>query len=254
MMAGWDRLEQMRLAGLGHGSTSHEGLLSVGHAKIMLTASTGQLRPHPDQLAQMVAHAHELGFPVAIHAVERDAVVASALAITDAPPVKSGTGSRPKDRIEHCGEGSPDVLELVAQSGAVVVANPGFLHYDGERYRSTVAADQLPHLYPVGALASRGVPTALGSDAPIIEPNPWASIAASVTRQSASGVHIGGVGVTSVAEALDLHSGKRRIAPGMPADLAVVEPNPLAISAADLPSVRAVATIVGGRMVWRHGI
>ena len=57
-----------------------------------------------------------------------------------------------------------------------------------------------------------------------------------------------------MAEALDLHSGTRRIAPGMPADLAVVEPNPLAISAADLPSVRAVVTIVGGRMVWRHGI
>ncbi len=254
MMAGWDHLEEMRRAGLGYGATSNAGRLAVGHAKIMLTVSTGPLHPHPDQLARMVAHAHELGFPVAIHAVERDAVVAAALAINETPQVITHDGSQLLDRIEHCGEGSPDVLELVAQSGAVVVANPGFLHYDGERYRSTVAADQLPHLYPVGALVSRGVPVALGSDAPIIEPNPWASIAASVTRQSASGVHIGGVGVTSVAEALDLHSGKRRIAPGMPADLAVVEPNPLAISAADLPSVRAVATIVGGRMVWRHGI
>ena len=162
MMAGWDRLEQMREAGPGHGSTSNEGLLSVGHAKIMLTASTGQLRPHPDQLAQMVAHAHELGFPVAIHAVERDAVVASALAITDAPPVKSGTGSRPKDRIEHCGEGSPDVLELVAQSGAVVVANPGFLHYDGERYRSTVAADQSAASLPGGGVGLTGSPHSPG--------------------------------------------------------------------------------------------
>ena len=32
------------------------------HAKIMLTASVGRLHPHPDQLARMVAHAHELGF------------------------------------------------------------------------------------------------------------------------------------------------------------------------------------------------
>ena len=254
MMAGWDHLEEMRRAGLGYGATSNAGRLAVGHAKIMLTASTGPLHPHPDQLARMVAHAHELGFPVAIHAVERDAVVATALAINETPQVITHDGSQLLDRIEHCGECPPDVLELVAQSDAMVVANPGFLHYDGERYRRTVDADLLPHLYPVGALVSRGVPVALGSDAPIIEPNPWASIAASVTRQSASGVHIGGVGVTSVAEALDLHSGKRRIAPGMPADLAVVEPNPLAISAADLPSVRAVATIVGGRMVWRHGI
>ena len=80
--------------------------------------------PHPDQLARMVAHAHDLGFPVAIHAVERDAVVAAALAIKETPLVTSIDGSRPQDRIEHCSECPPDVLDLVAQSGAMVVANP----------------------------------------------------------------------------------------------------------------------------------
>ena len=54
----------------------------------------------------------------------------------------------------------------------------------------------------------------------------------------------------SAAEALALHSGQRRIAPGMPADLAVVEPDPLMISPVDLPGVRAVATVVAGRVVW----
>ena len=253
MMVGFDRLEEMRAAGLGYGATASQGLLAVGHAKIMLTASTGQLRPDPAGLAEMMAHAHELDFPVAIHAVERDAVVAAALAIGDAPPVKAGEFGQPPDRIEHCAEGPPDVLELVAQSGAMVVPNPGFLHYDGERYRSTVAAEVLPHLYPVGALAARAIPTALGSDAPIIEPNPWASIAAAVSRQSSHGVHLGGIGVRSVAEALALHSGGRRISPGVAADLAVVEPDPFAITAEELPAVRAVATIVGGHLAWRDG-
>ena len=81
----------------------------------------------------------------------------------------------------------------------MVVANPGFLHYDGERYRRTVDADLLPHLYPVGALVARGVPVALGSDAPVVDPNPWAAIAASMSRQSANGVHVGGIGVPTVA-------------------------------------------------------
>ncbi len=253
MMVGFDRLEEMRAAGLGYGATANQGLLAVGHAKIMLTASTGQLRPDPDQLTEMVAHAHELGFPVAIHAVERDAVVAAALAIGDAPPVVTGGERQPLDRIEHCAECPPDVLELVAQSGAMVVPNPGFLHYDGERYRSTVTTRLLPHLYPVGALVSRGITTVLGSDAPVIEPNPWASMAAAMSRQSGSGFDIGGVGVRSVAEALALHSGQRRVAPGMPADLAVVQPDPLAISVGDLPCVRAVATIVAGQVAWRDG-
>ena len=103
-----------------------------------------------------------MGFPVAIHAVERDAVVASALAIGDARPLVAEDGSRVRDRIEHCAECPPDVLELVAQSGAMVVPNPGFLHYDGERYQRTVAGELMPYLYPVGALVERGIPTCLG--------------------------------------------------------------------------------------------
>ena len=251
MMVGFDQLEEVRTAGLGYGAAANEGRLAVGHAKIMLTASTGQLRPHPARLAEMVAHAHQLGFPVAIHAVERDAVVASALAIGDSPPLVAEDGCRLLDRIEHCAECPPDVLELVAQSGAMAVPNPGFLHYDGERYLRTVAGDLLPHLYPVAALVDRDIPVALGSDAPIIEPNPWASIAAAVSRQSAAGVDLGGVGVKLVAEALVLHSSNRRIAPGMPADLAVVEPDPFTMSIADLPAVRSAATIVAGRLAWR---
>ena len=251
MMVGLDRLEEMRHAGWGFGAAANGGQLMVGHAKIMLTASTGQLQPDPVRLTEMVAHAHELGFPVAIHAVERDAVVASALAISDAPPIRSGDVGQLQDRIEHCAECPPDVLELVAQSDAVAVPNPGFLHYDGERYRATVTADLLPHLYPVGALVARGIPTALGSDAPVIEPNPWASMAAAVLHQSAGGVDLGGVQITSVAEALALHSGARRIAPGMDADIAVVEPDPLSTPAEDLATVLAVATIVAGRLVWR---
>ena len=254
MMVGFDHLEEMGAAGLGYGATASRGLIFVGHAKIMLTASTGQLRPDPAQLTDMVAHAHALGFPVAIHAVERDAIVASALAISDEPPIKASDGRLLLDRIEHCAECPPDVLELVVKSGAMVVPNPGFLHYDGERYVHTVAPDLVPHLYPAGALVACGIPTALGSDAPVIEPNPWASMAAAVSRKSAGGVDLGGVGVRSVAEALALHSGGRRIAPGMPADLAVVEPDPFAISAEELPAVRAAATIVDGRLAWRRGI
>ena len=253
MMVGFDRLEEMLHAGLGYGSTANDGRLSVGHAKIMLTASTGQLLPDPARLVEMVSQAHRLGFPVAIHAVERDAIVAAALAISDASPLVNGNGDRPLDRIEHCAECPPDVLELVAQSGAMAVPNPGFLHYDGERYRRTIAADLLPHLYPVGALVARGVPTALGSDAPVVEPNPWASMAAAISRRSGGGLPVGGVGVKSVALALSLHSGEWRIAPGMAADLAVVEPDPLSISPTDLPTVRSAATIVAGRLIWRDG-
>ena len=238
----------MRDAGLGYGDTVCNGMLTVGHAKIMLTASSGRLHPHPDELSEMVAMAHGMSYPVAIHAVEQDAVIAAALALTDHPtPVG-------QDRIEHCGECPPDVAELVAASGALVVPNTGFLHYDGERYLRRVSDELLPHLYPAGALDALGVPVALASDAPVVEPNPWAAMAAAITRRTAAGAPIGGIGLPSVAEALNKHTGSNRIAPGYPADLAVVEPDPFSTPLADLPAVRAVVTVVGGQVAWRSGV
>ena len=245
MMAGFSRIDEMRRAGLRFGDAECGGLLTVGHAKIMLTASSGELRPHPAELSDMVAAAHGMGYPVAIHAVERDAIVAAALALSDR---RAPVG---QDRIEHCAECPPDVLDLVAASGAAVTVNTGFLHYDGERYRRTVAEDLLPHLYPAGALASRGVSVALASDAPVVEPNPWAAMAAAVARRSIDGKELGGIGVASIAAALGMHTGGRRIAAGGAADLAVVEPDPLEVPVDALESVRAVVTVVGGKVAWR---
>ena len=248
MMAGHAHLKAMRDAGLRYGDTAGGGMLTVGHAKVMLTATAGQLHPNPAELSEIVAMAHGLGYPVAIHAVERDAVVAAALAIMDNPT------SVGQDRIEHCAECPPDVAELVAASGATAVPNTGFLHYDGERYLRTVSADLLPHLYPAGALDAMGVSVALGSDAPVVEPNPWAAMAAAITRRSAAGNELGGIGLPGVADALDKHTGGNRIAPGYPADLAVVEPDPFTTPLSDLPAVRAALTVAGGRVVWRAGI
>ncbi len=244
MMAGCNRLGELQGAGLSYGDSACDGRLTVGHAKIMLTATSGRLAPSPEELADTIAAAHRMGYPVAIHAVERDAIVAAALALSENPaPVGH-------DRIEHCAECPPDVAELVSQSRARVVVNTGFLHYDGERYRRTVSADLLPHLYPAGALAASGIPVGLASDAPVVEPNPWAAMAAAITRQSAEGVALGGVPVPSIAKALRMHMAYSRIAPSSPADLAVVEPNPFSLQPEDLVSVRAVAAIVAGRVAW----
>ncbi len=248
MMVGVRQLDEMRAAGLRHGDAACDGMLRIGHAKIMLTASAGGLNPDPDELSRLVAEAHRVGYPVAIHAVERDAVVASALALADNPtPVG-------QDRIEHCGECPPDVAGLVAQSGARVVTNPGFLHYDGRRYLATVEPDLVAHLYPTGALTALGIPVELASDAPVVDPNPWAGIAAAVSRRTAEGDALGGVGLPSVGDALGRYTDGNRIAAGHPADLAVVDADPLAVSVEDLPGVRAVLTAVGGRVVWRDGV
>ena len=261
MMAGWGKLAELRGAGLSCGDTAAGGMLTLGHAKIMLTASGGALHPDPEGLTGMVRAAQRAGYPAAIHAVEQDAVVAAALSLSEvAPP--GGSRHRAarrhrvarRHRIEHCAECPPAVADLVRRSGARAVVNPAWLHYDGGRYAATVAPELLPHLHPAGALYAGGVPLGLGSDAPVVEANPWAGIAAAISRQSAGGIDLGGTPMPSVSAALSIHAGGRRIAVGQPADLAVVAPDPLAITLAELPSVRAVLTVVKGRVVWRDGV
>ena len=261
MLAGWGQLPELRRAGWRYGDTTAGGMLTLGHAKIMLTASGGALHPDPERLTEMVRQAHQSGYPAAIHAVEQDAVVAAALSLSAVPPpAESGHRPAPQHRpqrhhrIEHCAECPPDVAELVRQSGAMAVVNPAWLHYDGERYARTVAPELLPHLHPAGALYADGIPLAFGSDAPVVAPNPWSSIAAAATRQSHGGIDLGGTPMPSVSAALSLHAGGRRIAVGQPADLAVVAPHPLAMPTAELPAVRAAATIIAGRVVWRDGV
>ena len=255
MLAGWGQLPELRAAGRSYGDTAAGGMLTLGHAKIMLTASGGALHPHPERLTEMVRQAQQAGYPAAIHAVEQDAVVAAAMSLSAVPP-PAGSRHRPAlhHRIEHCAECPPDVAALVRQSGAMAVVNPAWLHYDGARYARTVAPELLPHLHPTGALYADGIPLAFGSDAPVVAPNPWASIAAAITRQSHNGIDLGGTPMPSVSAALDIHAGGRRITVGQPADLAVVSPNPLTIPPAELPSVRAAATIIAGRVVWRDGV
>ena len=254
MMPGWTHLGEMLQAELGYGASACNGMLRLGHAKIMLTASSGMLHPHPAELSRMIERAHEIGFLVAIHAVERDAVVTAALTLSDVSS-QSPRRERPgRDRIEHCGECPPDVAELIQVSGATVVTNPAFLYYDGLRYQQTVSSELLPNLYPVGSLLQRGIPVALASDAPVVKSNPWSGMAAAVSRRSREGVNFGGIGLPSVLDALALHIGDGAIVEGAWANLAVVEPDPFSLPVAELESVRAAATVVRGNLVWQNGL
>ena len=259
MFAGAERLDELASAGLPYGSG--DDWLRLGHAKIMLTLTTGALVPYIEELSQMVAGAHKRGFPVALHCIEEEAIAAAAEVLTvNRHPALT-------DRIEHCAEGAPHLIDALRESGAAVVTQPGFIYHNGAAYRENVEDRLLPHLYPAGALRHAGVVTAFGSDAPVIDPNPWPAIYSAVTRRAADGRPLSGddhaeQGV-SMAEALRMYTiaaataeatarKKGTIAPGKLADLVLVDTNPLTTEAESLPRVKAVLTISGGSISWSN--
>ena len=259
MMAGASSRAELLEAGLSRGSGDQS--LRLGHVKIMLTLSTGALHPSLDELSEIAAEASQSGFPVAVHCVEQESVTAATQVISRLLPLPEGV---PPHRIEHCSQCPPAVLDTVRKSGAAVVSQPGFIHWNGPSYRNNVDFSLQPYLYAIGGIHNADVPLAFGSDAPVINPNPWPAIHSAVTRQDHEGQSFpeaDSSGRVSVESALRMYTlsgaelegtvqDKGSIFPGKLADLVLVDANPLTAEPGRLKDIKAKMTIVGGKVVW----
>ena len=245
MMAGYDHLDGFIAEGMGYGHG--DDFLRLGHVKIVLTATTGALHPQPDGLARMVARAHAAGFPVAIHAVEAEAVAAAARAIAATRKLRTVPFA---DRIEHCSECPPDVLRQVRLAGVEVSTQPAFVHHRGDKYLAEVAPEIQPWLYAMRSLLDAGVPTAAGSDAPVVDPDPMVGVAAAVTRTSRDGRLVAPGQAVTPMEALRAYTlGAARasglgdvtgsIEVGKLADFALMDADPAAVAPEDIRRIRA---------------
>ncbi len=268
MMAGAGHLPEFLAPGCKWGDGDQ--WLRLGHVKIMLSLTTGAMQPDVAELARMVYEAHRAGFPVAVHAVEEEAVAASAQVFTES---RSTNRSLPaENRIEHCSECPPELAAQVERSGAIVVTQPGFIFYHGHRYRQRVDPNLLDSLYPVAGLHRSGVDVAFGSDSPVIDPNPWPGIYSAVTGLTGDGLPLSGdnsgqgrpANGVSVETALRMHTiaGARAdgaqdlkgtIKPGKLADLVLLDQDPTAVEHEGLKDVRPVMTMVGGEVAWEAG-
>src|SRR5262249_42429386 len=108
------------------------------------------------------------------------------------------------------------------------------------------------------------VPLAFGSDAPIAPPSPLENVGAAVLREDERGGQLGPSQRILAAEALALHtqggawvggleSECGMLAPGRLADLVVIDRDPLETPSAEIAAIRAQATVIEGRVVWRSG-
>ncbi len=256
VMPGFRHLADFTERGLEFGGG--ETHLRVGHAKIMVTASSGRQTPDSGELSSMISDCVRTGFPAAVHAVEAEVAQSAAQAISN---VADSLGKGAPHRIEHCSECPPAALESVARSSTMVVTQPGFIYQNGDRYLDTVETGMLPYLYRIRALAERGVDIAFGSDAPIGSPDPMLGIYSAVTRLTESGSALGtgeGIGLLTALEAYTVGSARSasleselgRLAPRMLADMTVFYEDITAVEMERIVEMRPVMTVLRGRVVW----
>jgi predicted amidohydrolase YtcJ len=257
MMLGVPARSQFQEAGLTSGSG--DGQLRLGAVKVMLSETAGELQPPQDELNRLVNDCHQAGFQLAFHAVEESTVDATISALEHADSCLPVAGRR--HRIEHCAECPPYLLERLIKLGAVIVTQPPFIYYSGERYLATVVASQLPWLYRIKSPLDSGLIVAASSDSPVVPNNPLVGIYAAVTRKAESGQVLLPEEGVSPSQALAMYTInaayasfeegiKGSITPGKLADLVVLSDDPTRVPSEQIKDIKVAMTIIGGEVVW----
>jgi predicted amidohydrolase YtcJ len=268
----WQSLPHERvdeLAELGLRSGFGGPLLRLGYLKAFMDGTLGSQTARMldgsgveitsrEQLEEIVRRGARAGFPVAVHAIgdlaNREALDAFEATRAEWEPL----GLRP--RIEHAQLLAPEDVGRFAKLG--VTASVQFSHATSDRdVAERFWADKLEGAYAFRTLWDSGAVVANGSDAPIEELDPLAGIVAGALRtlderpawrpEQALTVEQA-LQATTVTPAWLARDERRRgaLVPGRYADLVVLDRDPLECPPEELPEVKVVATMLGGR--WVH--
>ena len=241
-----------------------ENQLSLGGVKIMVDEVTGRLHPGQEEVNELVCAVHQAGLQAVIHAIEEPTIEAACNAIELA--LQRLPRSDHRHRIEHCSVCPPWLALRLASLGVMVVTQPPFIHYSGDRYLKTVPNSQLKHLYPIRTLIENGVHVAAGSDCPVAPPDPMIGMYSAITRISETGEVLGVKEGISPLEALRMYTeyaanatfeenSKGSITPGKLADLVVLSDDPTAVPPEEVKNITVEMTIFDGNVVWdRNGL
>lgn len=235
--------------------------LAAGGVKIVIHETTGRLLPDQQELNKMVLAIHRLGLQAVLHAIEEKAVESACTAIEYALECHPRTDHR--HRIEHCALCPPPLARRLAASGIMVVTQPSFIYYHGERYLRTVPPEQVSHLYPLATLIESGIVAAAGSDVPVAPLTPLTGLYAAVSRRSETQESVEQKEGISPDQAIFLYTKhgaqsafeehlKGSIAPGKVADLVVLDGDPRSRDPETIRDIKVRMTIINGQIVWEQ--
>ena len=211
----------------------------------------------PAQLRNLMSRASMDNFQSAVHAIG-DAANAEVLAAIEELS-ESYKGDR-RWRIEHAQIIDPADLSRLGKHGIIASMQP--LHQTSDRLmaEARLGPDRLVGAYPWRSVMTVGGRLAFGSDAPVEPADPFAGIAAAISRTDAKGEPFGGwfpqetvsretalAGFTSDAAFAGFAEGRfGRLVPGERADFLLVDRDPLLASPDEIRSTQVIQVWIGG--------
>lgn len=218
----------------------------------------------PAQLRNKMVRASMDKFQVAIHAIG-DAANAEALsAIEDLS--RDLPGER-RWRIEHAQVIDPADIPRFGQSKVIASMQPVHQTSDRLMAEARLGPDRLKGAYAWRSLAAAGARLAFGSDVPVESANPFAGIAAAISRTDASGQPFGGWRPEEAVNRETALDGFTRTAafagfaedrigtlmPGMRADFLIVESDPMLAGPDEIRRMVPLETWIGGYRYYKKG-
>jgi predicted amidohydrolase YtcJ len=248
-----------------------DGVIEAGTAAMLAPYSD---RPHScglpvwdhDELAAAAAAFDADGFRLHIHAIG-DAGVRNALDAVEHVARVNGAGDR-RPVIAHSQLIDPADLPRFAQLGVIANVEPLWAQLDPLQLDLTMprlGATRSTLQYPFGSLVATGAVLSMGSDWPVSSHRPLDGLAVAVTRQTREGEPAEGwlpherlapatalSAYTAGSAYQSFEEGQRgMLSIGARADLVWLAHDPLAIPAADWPSITVRGTWLGGARTAR---
>lgn len=231
--------------------------LAWGGLKVLLGQAGGALTPPLPTVVETVRQAQRHGFPVALHAIEPEEVLAAIEACAQA---RNGGHLPWPHRIEHAAVCPPGFAERIAAAGAAVVTQPGFVYWRGDHYRAAHPRPTWRWLYAARTLLQAGVALAAGSDAPVVAPDPLVALRAATSRQTAGGHVLAAAERLALRDALPLFTttaaalgGQRdrgHLGIGALADFVVLDGRLADLLRPAHPQPRVLLTVCGGCVAY----
>lgn len=207
----------------------------------------GQANYSAADLVGLLAQARECGLEVALHAIGDRAVGAAIDAF-------AATGAR--GSIEHAQLISRADARRLATLGVRASVQPAHL-LDDRDLTDRVWGERGAMAFALADLLRAGVDLRLGSDAPVAPLDPWLAMATAVHRSGDERPAWHPEQSITPREAMAASVDGRRLTPGAPGDLVLLDRDPLAVAddpraaAGGLCTTRSTLTVCAGRITHR---
>jgi hypothetical protein len=210
-----------------------------------------------DKLNQMTKERVAAGFQIGFHAIGDRGVQMALDAFAAA-----GSPSQLRLRIEHAQVTNPVQVAKFRQLKIIASMQPNHLLTDMNWAEARLGPKRAAHSYAWAEFLKKGVPLAFGTDYPVEPVTPFRGLYAAVTRKSEDGKkeyypeqkltmeQAIAAYTTGSAFAEFTEKEKGTLAPGMLADLVVLDRDITSVAPEKVLGTRVLRTVVGGKTVW----